>query len=236
VRKVAVFVEGQTEQEFVIATVKALAGGRGIEIEVCKQSGGRLSTKAKLTVGANPQHFVLIANCATDNQVLSQIRDQHRSLTDAGYSSILGLRDAYPSITRGQLARFKSSVARYVPLGGARTSLHLAVMETEAWFLGERTHFQRIDASLTHQKITETRPTFFQQNAELFDNPAMELHTIYKIAGKAYSKGNTKPLNRVQRTINALSMEELYTNVRSELASWNEFLTALESSLFLENP
>ncbi|MGL4231343.1 MAG: hypothetical protein ACRCWJ_08255 [Casimicrobium sp.] len=233
-RKVAVFVEGLTEQEFVVDVLLALAGKRGIDIELCKQVNGRLTNRTVRTTAASPQHFVLVADCSNDDQVLSQIRDQHQSLSAAGFSSIVGLRDAYPSIARNDIERLKKRVSNYLPKGGAVASLHIAVMEVEAWFLGERSHFAKIDPYLTQEKIAQSRPLVFSQSAEIFETPAAELHSVYQIANKAYISQGRKSLKRIRRTVDALSMEAMYTSVRSELASWNEFLSVLEMSLFAD--
>lgn len=63
------FVEGLTEQEFVITLVKDLVGARGLNIEIKRQYKNVLIVEASQQVG-NQEFYLLLVNCA--NEAVSQ--------------------------------------------------------------------------------------------------------------------------------------------------------------------
>ena len=97
-KKIACFVEGQTEQIFVERLFQEIAGHKNISIETFKFDG----SKSNRTQPPEPSpvkdapFFVLLYDCGTDSQVVSDIRKQHTRLTDKRYQKIIGLRDLYP--------------------------------------------------------------------------------------------------------------------------------------------
>ncbi|MFV3331887.1 hypothetical protein ACNFIA_13220 [Pseudomonas sp. NY15437] len=95
-KKIAIFVEGQTELELTCRLILEIAGRRGVTLEIKDQHRGSLrfiEMRGNIQAGQAPEIYVLLVNCNTDNQVKSQIRDQHASLTANGYTKIIGLRD-----------------------------------------------------------------------------------------------------------------------------------------------
>jgi len=72
-----------------------------------------------------------------------------------------------------------------------------------------------------------------ENSADSWQHPAQVLDDIYRLSGKKYvgSRGQ-KNKRRVLRTINALSFEELYLNVRQQLTAFDGFLTSIEGALF----
>ena len=73
-KKLAVFVEGLTEQEFTIKLLIELAGSRGIAFEIQSQHRGRLSF-TELRSHEAPEISVLVANCCNEDQVKTQIKE-----------------------------------------------------------------------------------------------------------------------------------------------------------------
>ena len=76
-KKFAVFVEGSTEQEFVIRLLKDLAGSKQLQFEIYDQHRGYLQLKSFAHPEENPEWMVLIANCHNDEQVKTQIIDNY---------------------------------------------------------------------------------------------------------------------------------------------------------------
>ncbi len=225
--KIAVFVEGLTELEFVWSLVKAVCGQRGIDLEVREQSHGRL-VFVSLNRVPEPSAYLLIVNCKSDGQVKTQIRDQYTSLVAADYTHIIGLRDVFP-FAHADIPKLKSALAVGLPAGGpVGVEMHLAILEVESWFLDEITHFERIDPALTHAFLVAGGFDVIATPGEAWGNPAETLDNIYKLCGKRYRK----KLRFIQRTVNSLSPEELYVNVRSRAPSFDEFLGSLERALF----
>ena len=225
-KRFAVFVEGLTEQEFTIRLLTELAGKHGIEFEVHIQYKGYLSF-SELRSHQSPVIHVLIANCCNDEQVKSQIVDQYDSLKSAGYSLIVGLRDVY-DFKHEDIPKLEKYLLAGLPTGSVPIHLHLAVMEIEAWFLEEITHFSRIDNKITTAELIANGFDVNNTCACDLPHPAETLGKIYKSVGKGYSKNK----RQVQRTIEALSYEELYINTRKKAPSLEKFITSLEAGLF----
>lgn len=225
-KKLAIFVEGLTEQEFTIQLIIELAGRHQVSFELHRQDRGYLSF-VEFRHHSSPVIHVLVANCCTDNQVKSQIADQHRSLQLAGYSLIIGLRDVYP-LTHVDIPQLEKYLHIGLPTGFPAIRMHLAILEIEAWFLEELTHFQRIDPNITLSTVIANGFDYLNVRADDLPNPANTLDTIYKSVGKRY----TKKTRHIQRTIDALSYEDMYVNVSSKLPAFNNFLLSLEEGMF----
>jgi hypothetical protein len=115
-----------------------------------------------------------------------------------------------------------------LPSGQIPIHLNLAIMEIEAWFLEELTHFSRIDEKITDTEIIANGFDFNNSLASDLPHPAETLQKIYQSVGKGYSKNK----RHVQRTIDALSSEELYVNTRQKAPSLEKFINSLEEGLF----
>lgn len=225
--KIAVFVEGLTELEFVWSLIEAICGQRGIDFEVRQQSHGRL-VFVSLDRAPEATTYVLIVNCQSDGQVKTQIRDQYASLVSSNYTYIIGLRDVFP-LGHADIPRLQAALETGLPTGGpAPVAMHLAILEVESWFLDEITHFQRIDPSLTHVALVAGGFDVVGTLGETWANPAQTLDNIYKLCGKRYRKKQS----HILRTVNSLSPEELYMTVRTRASSFDRFLTSLELALF----
>ena len=101
-------------------------------------------------------------------------------------------------------------------------------MEVEAWFLQEEKHYQKVDARLTNELIINN-VGFDPSNdcAEDRDSPADLLKSIYKLVGKSYTKKSAN----VQRTVNALDYEEVYTVLPDKLEYLEDFLCHIDGFL-----
>lgn len=228
-RKSAFFVEGQTEQLFVCKLLAEIAGQKQLTIHSCRARGSRAARSLEFGAesAAGDDYFALVVDCGADNAVVSDVRDQYDKLVASGYSSIVAVRDVYPfaradipTLERAQYLRIKTKPFR--PL------LLLAVMEVEAWFIGEHSHFERIDSMLTSTAILSAHgfdPS--TQDPQNLDNPAADLHAIYSIAGKAY----TKTRSNVQRTLHCLDYAELYMSVSTRLPALGALVAAIDNFL-----
>lgn len=203
-----------------------------MQIEVHKQIGGVLHA-ISLTGPNGAKSFMLIADCATDGQVLTQIRERYGNLVGQGYTQILGLRDVYP-LTHADIARLRVGLANGIPTGNVPVEIHLAVLETEAWFLDEWTHFERIDPSLTEANRKAGGFDLRSNPGEQWPHPARTLSSIYRLAKKTYltAGGRRKRAYHIDRTISTLDPEELYVSVAARSASFGRFVSSLETALF----
>ena len=102
--------------------------------------------------------------------------------------------------------------------------LILAVMEIEAWFLAEYTHFQRINTNLTMERIREALqfdPSI--DDAELRDNPTEDLKNIYNLVDFQYSKTRAE----IERIVEALDHSRIYLELPKSISD----LTTLTQTL-----
>ena len=88
-----------------------------------------------------------------DGRVLSDVRDQYQTLVDQEFREIIAVRDVYPEPV-GDIPTIRADFAALVPVGPVIPLLVLAIMEIEAWFIGEYTHFSRMDPTLTIPAVT----------------------------------------------------------------------------------
>jgi hypothetical protein len=225
-RKLAVFVEGLTEQEFTIKLLKELAGSHGISFVIHTQHKGTLNF-TELRSNPSPEISVLVANCATDGQVKSQIRDRYSNLKAAGYELIIGLRDVHP-ISYSEISKLEALLMDQLPVDSVPISMHLAIMEIEAWFIEETSHFSKIDSQITPAHLVTGGFDPATEKAHELENPAKILNAIYKTVGKSYNKSK----KHIERTVNAIDYTELYLNTKNRAPSLEKFISALERGVF----
>jgi hypothetical protein len=79
-------------------------------------------------------------------------------------------------------------------------------MEIEAWFISEYTHFSRISAKLTLERITRAiRFDPSQDDMQRRLRPAKDLTAIYKVVGATYVKEEAS----IRKTLDALDFERI---------------------------
>lgn len=156
--KLAVFVEGQTEQIFVEKLVLAIGSDSNVRIVVERVRGGRRGEPRRIVeiagTGQGYEFFVLIVDCGQDERVKSDIVDRYNGLVAASYKHIIGIRDVFPH-PRNEIERLRQGFEFRLQNDPIKPYLVLAIMETEAWFLAEHSHFPRIHASLTPERIQQ---------------------------------------------------------------------------------
>jgi len=230
--KIAFFVEGLTEQIFVNRLLLEIFGANNISITTILMSGGSTSKLNKQTISTlNCQQEIkytfLIYNCSSDSTVKSYILEERATLIKANYSKIIGLLDLFPK-TKEDFNRFLTGLQYQTPTKDITIKYIISVMEVESWFLGEDTHFERIDSELTITKIESNLG--FNPSTECMeerDHPSLDLNNCYQLVGKAYNK-TTK---HISRTVDNLDISHLYINKREILSSLNELITEIESLL-----
>jgi hypothetical protein len=218
-KKIAIFVEGQTEQLFIEKLLEEAAGKNNIAIEKRQAFGGQ-STKRKLKLveasklDSGHRYFAQIIDCGSDNNVKSDIRDQYDGLIAQGFETILGVRDAYPDTTHADIPLLRRGLRLYLKTVPIEVKFVLGVMEIETWFIAEYTHLQKLHSSLT-PSLVKARLGFdpSTEDIQLRPHPTEDLDSIYHLAGLKYAKDK----NRVQRTVSVLDYERIYLELPSKL-------------------
>ncbi|MGZ8921127.1 MAG: hypothetical protein ACXW32_15760 [Limisphaerales bacterium] len=231
--KIAIFVEGQTELLFMDRLILELASESGLAVEHAEATGGatrarQMKILKRLTVQPHHQYYVLIVNCAGDSNVKSDIIERYTGLKRAGYSAIFGLRDVYGMFRYEDVSRLRSMLKVGMPEGDPPIHLFLAIMEIEAWLLGEYTHFQRFHPSLTMQRIQKhLRFDPKHDDLERRWHPAEDMDRIYQLAGGRY----TKQRNNLERTLDLLDFRFFISNVSRRFSDAARLISLLGNQL-----
>jgi hypothetical protein len=228
-KKLAVFVEGNTELIFVEQLLLQIAGYQDITIDRQVMHGGRLKTLYGSGSKRGSERFhALLVNCESDGKVKPAILERKDTLKAQGYDPIIGLRDLYPDFKREQLHGILPALQVGLDDADALIAIVVAVMEIETWFLKEWTHLERISPKLTLATIQEaTGIDLHSQVGEAIAHPADLLDTIYKIAGKRYKKKSAD----AHRTVHHLDFARLYFEIRNELGALNELMSYIDAFL-----
>lgn len=231
-KRIAFFVEGQTEQIFVNRLVKEILGRNAANIIQKQSRGGANIPKQQivrsLSISRKPQYEILIFDCGSDNRVKSEILDNITNLRESGYTMIVGLRDLYP-LKIDELDKLEKGL-KFLPnkikKEGAYFDIIIAVHEIEAWFLAEASHLQRVDKRLSGQFIKEHlgfNP--YTTNPETRVHPAKDLNDIYQLAGKSY----TKRYGQTMRIMNKLDFNNIRNHVRYDIKPLGRLIKYIEN-------
>ena len=228
--KLAIFVEGYTELLFVDALLNEIAGAHNIRVEQRRIRGGnntrrtmRLLRAASRDTGQN--YFVLIADCGGDKLVKTRIMEEHENLTRSNYTKIIGMRDVRPEFTYADIPRMEAGLAKYIRTSLIPVEFVLCVMEIEAWFLAEFSHFAEIDPAITVPAIIHALG-FDPEHDDMTQRPmpADDLNACYMIAGKTYTKGSAI-------TVTALDFPFLYLELPKRITHLRKLVDGIDAFL-----
>lgn len=207
-KKIAIFVEGQTERVFVRRLLSAIADRREIHFEEVQAHGARheRASSFEWIAASNPRqgYYILLWDCGAVSKVRSDLLDRYQGLVRAGFQRAIGVRDAHP-VSREQMPSLRANLNGIIP-GPVPVDFILAVMEVEAWFIAEHTHFARVDHRLTMKLIHRSLgidPS--RDNPENLDRPSHDLHDIYSLVGLDYSKS----AEDIERTASKLDFHRI---------------------------
>jgi len=229
-RKLAIFVEGLTEQILVRKMLHTVLDRNRIAIQTVKITGGhnvRMSFTVMRAAQVDNQtdYFVLIYDCGGETNVKSYLLARRDKLISSGYSMILGLRDAYPNFKREEVPRLLKGLNYRLPQKKAATHIYLAIMETEAWFLGEYRHLRKVSRILTpafiHRNFGFNPMT---ENMEEREHPSDDMKRIYQAAGHDY----TKKRDRLNAVIGKLDFNYFTHELADKMPSLGAFVNGLE--------
>jgi hypothetical protein len=230
--RLAVFVEGYTEAVFVEKLIEEIAGQNKVLIEHKEIRGGRTTHRTvRLLKASKPtgqEYYVLLLDCGGDELVKTRIQEEHDNLTKNGYSRLIGVRDVRPTFTHGDIPKLEAGLLKYIKTSLAPVVFILSIMEIEAWFLAEATHFPRIEPSITVAAI-KANLGFDPENDDMAQRlcPADDLNACYAIGRKAYVKHQAK----IKITVDALDYALIYTELRSKIDYLDRLITVIDEFL-----
>ncbi|MDQ7084276.1 MAG: hypothetical protein Q9M36_04785 [Sulfurovum sp.] len=232
-KKLAIFVEGQTELIFIDKFLREFISSSKLVIESVEASGGRKYPRFTTLIASEiptpeTKYEILIFNSCTDNRVITDIRERYEGLKENGYSHFIGLRDLY----RDYLYSEKDEAledAQLVVGHFENTTIIYATMEIETWFIAEFNHYENINKNLTLKKIKEELLFDLENitNIERFIvEPAKKLDQIYQLVNLNYTKNSNI-------TIDSLDYENLYLNTKEKVPSLKKLIIELDN-FFIE--
>ena len=229
--KLAIFVEGYTEIVFVEKLIEEIAGKNKVLIEHRKIRGGSKTRRTMRVIKAAKPHtgqtyYVLLVDCGGDDLVKSRIQEEHANLTRNGYSKLIGIRDVRPKFSHGDISKLEAGLLKYIKTSLIPVTFILAILEIEAWFLTEATHYPRIEPSITVSAI-KTNLGFDPENDDMEQRlyPADDLNACYAIGGKTYVKHDAKI------TVDALDYALIYTELRGKIGYLSHLISAIDAFL-----
>jgi len=230
VKKIALFVEGQTDAIFISEMIRHIFGENKSDVIVQNMQ----STYNKLQIdtfitSANKQYYFLICDCGADDNVKSKIKDDYQKLLQAGFVYIIGLQDLYNPQRRKRgindnmfRNNINNDLLQIIP-----TRIFFAIQEIEAWFIAEETHYKRISSTLTMEVVNSIAGIDIEkEDTEKIPHPAVVLGKIYLAGGRKH--GYSKNQFVVKDIVYKLDFYNLYINVRNRNESLNDFLTCMD--------
>lgn len=231
-KKLAIFVEGLTEQLFIQSLLREVAAKNELAFELKYAIGGKSFRRqlVEIKVPDNPDEpraVVMIIDSGCDNRVMSDVRENYASLVEADYRSIIAVRDVYPE-AYSDLPKLVQGAKFGIRTKPICVNVVFAIMEIEAWFIAEHTHFPRIHETLSVDVIRKKLGLDVERCAvEDLPRPAAQLNTIYQLAGLCY----VKKRDSIQNTLESLDYPKMYFETVKRSKSFFDLVTHLDSFL-----
>lgn len=230
-RKLAIFVEGLTEQILVRQLLQAVLDQNRIAIQTVKITGGHnvrmsLTVMRAAHVERRTDYYIMVYDCGGETNVKGYLLAHREKLVKNGYTMIMGLRDVYPNFQREEVPKLLKGLNHRLPQRKAATHIYLAVMETEAWFLGEYRHLKKVSPKLTPALIEKHlgfNPR--KENMEKREQPSVDIKAAYQLVGHDY----TKKKDRLNAIVRKLDFHYFTHRLADKMHSLGAFVKGLES-------
>ncbi len=237
-KKIAIFVEGQTElitvREFLLRKFNYLVS---IECRTLFKVDELRETDYDFANLSAEFHFHII-NVGNDNAVLKRILKRESHMWNSGYEKIIGLRDMYSKAYREESQQINDKVTRRFVEGANATlqqkaqypdriNICFAIMEIESWFLAMYEVFEQLDKRLTTEFIkrhTSIDLENIDPEKEFF-HPATEMETIYQLVSLTYDK-HKGDIEALASYLTKKDYENLF--IRNKCDQFNLFCRALD--------
>ena len=225
-KRLAIFVEGQTELHFVQRLIEEIAGYGLIDFELKILRAGTIHDLRSM--GAKPEVAemnIMIVDCGGDGSVKSAILERADLLASKGYSEIIGLLDLFPK-SLDVLEKYEQGLAKDLDGKAIGIRIFVAVKEVEAWFIDEFTHFTKVCETLTPGRVFDLCGYNPQTGCAEVDvnHPAALIKMVYKAVGSNYRKREADTF----RMLSNIDFGEIYLSVREKSKSLSQFIEGVE--------
>ena len=222
--KVAIFVEGQSEQIFIRHLLLRTMDCSKVSFICLRLYAGKTIPARFDYPNPHAEMSFLIVNVGQDEKVLSEIKEREEDLIKQGFDRIIGLRDMYSekylkrspsgidnSVTTAFIDGWNSTIQRMSK--PSKIKIHIAIMELEAWFLGIYDIFKRINSILSVEYI-ENELGFnladIDPQTEFF-KPAEEVNRIFQLVGLQCKKKE----HDVESICSNINNDDLYNSFKN---------------------
>lgn len=245
-RKVAVIVEGQTEQFFVRDLLYLWYGYDANKVGIaCHQLRGEKENIVPFSIGSldDSEVFYRIIDVGGDGSVVSAIKRKYAQMyANLNYNLVVGLRDMfsakYHSLAKGRhIDRLvnEQMIAMHnaqLPTDIAICSIKFAIMETETWMLAMPALLTRIDSRLTYDFIYKSLGYDLSVDIEQsIYHPASLFEQILGLVGKRYDK-DSEMVSTITAQLNKQECLNLFNSNRCQ--SFHDFfLTLLGNDIYI---
>lgn len=249
-KKIAIFVEGQTELIFTRELLLKCYEWQNIWVECYTLFNDRdLNPVDYSHKDPKAEIYYQIINIGNDTKVLSSILKREKYLFSANqaFDKIIGLRDMYSkeyrATVKSQEIRIEinqkfidshQAIINTMAEHPDKIDFHFAIMELEAWLLGIKDLFPSFNKTLTNEKIeTALQINLDNTNPEIdVFHPATLVSKIMKLVGDDYDKKK----GEVNKFMGRISRDDFYHLFESEKCeTFSKFCNALEINTKFNN-
>lgn len=246
-RKIAVFVEGQTELIFTRELLLRCYEYQGLALDCYSLfNDADLNPEDYAFPNPNASIYYQILNIGNDQKVLSSIlkREKYLFSEKQAFHKIVGLRDMYSKEYRAVTTNHQINTEinqKFIDTHQKtieeeanqpdKIVFQFSIMELEAWFLGMPHLF--LDDSLTTTTIVEALAIDLEEidpETTVF-HPADTLHAVLELGGGQYTK-KKEEVNTMVSRITKEDFQELYES--EKCLSFNQYCDALELTMASE--
>jgi hypothetical protein len=234
--KTAIFVEGQTELIFIRELLLKIFEYQRIALECYTLfTDSNFNPTEYAFPNDKAEYFFQIINVGNDQSVLTRILRREKFMWDAGFSRIIRLRDMYSREYREEAHNHKIDPAinqKFIDgvrgqIKSANIHFSFAIMEVEAWLLGLRKAFSKMNEKLTPAFIEEKLKVNLDtiNPEEAFFHPANEVAAIFGLVGRNYNKSK----GDINAIVSFIAREDYFELMESgRCDSFKEFMNFLD--------
>jgi len=191
-KKIGIFVEGQTDRIFVVKFLSEYLGGEHkfsrLERKFKNKNRDEFITKR---IYPEAKYFILIFDSSGDGNVLPALYERAENMIqNQNFEYLIALEDLYNRPRNKKkliISKFEERIKVF--RFHDRLRFVLAIMELESWFLADANVFSRINNILTPEYIHEKiNINLLAINPESLPHPAETINKIYKLLDQSYKK------------------------------------------------